>query len=212
MISAINSIQFNNNKYNNRVSFTGRGFNKVYPNFCDSFEFSDCLKFTKKVFNYAPKNSEAVDVYRGPMSADAGFSTEALKDVGGGYLKADCLTPLSSTGFRTCAALNAIDEETCTQVLYHVHDETPVHKIEQFLRKFIPDFSKVNIVGGDQYKTANTMKKIVQAVENVNPYAKKKFYHTVSENPEIVAYGGDIYYMKGKSGTVSFVQKDDYWY
>ena len=170
------------------------------------------MKFTKKIFNYAPKNSEAVDVYKGPKNMDAGLSTEALKDVGGGYLKADCMTPLSTTGVRTCAVHNAVDEETCENILYHVHDETPTHKIEQFLRKFLPNFNKVNIVGGDQFKTVNTMKKILNAVENINPYAEKIFYHTTTDNPEVVAYCGDIYYMKGKQGNVSFIQKDDYWY
>lgn len=212
MIGTISSIQFNKNNYNRKVTFTGMDWNRAYSSFNDSFEFSDCIKFVKKIFNFAPKNSQEITVYKGPIKPEAGFSTENLEDVGGGYLKADCLTPLSTTGVRTCAVLNAVDENTCSNVLYHVHDETPVNKIEQFLRKFIPDFTKVNIVGGDQFKTANTMKKIVNAVENINPYAEKTFYHTVSDNPEIVAYSGDIYYMKGKSGTASFVQKSDYWY
>lgn len=212
MISAINSVILNNNYNNSKVSFAGRGWNKAYNVCFDTFEFSDNIKFVKKIFNYAPKNSEEINVYKGPMKPNSGFSTENLTDVGGGYLKADCLTPLSTTGVRTCAVLNAVDEETSTNVLYHVHDETPINKIEQFLRKFIPNFTKVNIVGGDQFKTANTMKKIINAVENINPYAEKNFYYTVSDNPEIVAYSGDIYYIKGKSGTASFVQKCDYWY
>ena len=143
---------------------------------------------------------------------EAGFSTENLTDVGGGYLKADCLTPLSTTGVRTCAVLNLVNEETGESALYHVLDETNAEKIQEFIRTIFPNFTKVNIVGGDQFKTVNTMRKIIQAVENVNPYADKFFYHTVSENPEIIAYGGDMYYMKGKTGSVSFVQKDDYWY
>lgn len=212
MLGAISSINFNNNKYNNNIAFTGRGWNKAYNACCDTFEYSDCIKFVKKIFNYAPRNAEEIDVYKGTMNPKAGLSTEALTDVGGGYLKADCLTPLSTTGVRTCAVLNAVDEESCTHVLYHVHDETPVQKIEQFLRKFLPNFTKVNIVGGDQFKTANTMKKIVNAVENINPYAEKTFYYTVSDNPELVAYSGDMYYIKGKSGTASFKQKDNYWY
>ncbi len=214
MIGSISSLQFNNNNnYKAKVSFTGGKFyNRAYEMCFDSFEFFDSIKFVKKLFNYAPKNSEAINIYKGPKDPSAGFSTEALKDVGGGYLKADCLTPLSTTGVRTCAVLNAVDEEAGIQVLYHVHDETSTNKIEQFLRKFIPDFSKVNIVGGDQFKSANTMKKIINAVENINPYAEKVFYHTVSDNPEIIGYCGDIYYMKGKSGTASFIQKKDYWY
>ena len=203
VISPINTINQNRN-----ISFRG----KFYGMCEDVFEYSGGMKFFKKIFNYAPKISEAIDVYKGPMEINAGLSTEAIKDIGGGYLKANCRTPLSTTGVRTCAILNAVNENGGESVLYHVHDETYADKIEKFLRKFIPDFTKVNIVGGDQYKTVDTMKEIVKAVDNVNPNADKIFYHTVSENPELVAYGGDMYYIKDSKGTLSFVQKDDYWY
>lgn len=206
MIGAISLVQFNN------PSFTGR---KV-PNFgfpCDSFCYSDGYKFIKKIFNFAPQNAEKLEVYRGPKNLEAGFSTEDLQDVGGGWLKADCQTPLSTTGVRTCAVLNLVNEETFENILYHVHDETSAGKIEKFIKEKFPEFTRVNIVGGDQFKTSNTMRKIVQAVDNINPNADKTFYYTVTENPEIVAYQGDMYYMKGNSGKVSFVQNTkNYWY
>jgi len=208
MINLVSGVNFNNN-----ITFSGKNWNKVLSrSFNDSFEYSDAVKYSKKIFNYAPQKSKPVETYLGSRNYKAGFSTEDIEDVGGGYLKADCSVPLSTTGVRTCAVLNAVDEKTNENVLWHVHHETPVKRIEEFLRKFLPDFTKVNIVGGDRFKTAVTMKKIVQAVENINPYAEKTYYHTVSENPELVAYDGGIYYVKGKKGTVSFVQKDDYWY
>ena len=210
MISAISPVQINSREY--KPSFKGVHCN-IYLNHCfDSFEFSDCIKFYKKIFNFAPKSSEALDVYKGPKILEAGFSTENLEDVGGGFLQADCCTPLSTTGVRTCAVLNLVDEVTSKHILYHVFDETNARKIEEFIRKMIPNFGRANIVGGDQYQTINTMRKIIQAIDNVNPYADKCFYHTVSENPEIIAYCGDMYYMKGVKGNVSFVQKDNYWY
>ena len=108
--------------------------------------------------------------------------------------------------------MNAVDERTNTNVLFHVHHETTAKRIEDFLREFLPDFTKVNIVGGDRFRTVVTMKKIAQAVDNIDPYAPKTYYYTVSENPEIVAYDGDIFYVKNNKGKVSFVQKADYWY
>ena len=206
MITPIISIK----PYN--CSFQGKNWKKA-ANLCfDSFQSSNDLKFYKKVFNYAPDLSEQVNVYKGPKFLKAGFSTENLEDVGGGYLIESCLKPLSTTGVRTCAVLNLVNEKQGQNVLYHVWDKTCAERIEEFIRKKFPIFNKVNIVGGDQYKTANTMKKIIQAVDNVNPNADKFFYYTVSDNPELIAYGGDMYYMKGSKGSVSFVQKDSYWY
>ena len=193
-------------------SFSGRNWAKSVQNCCDTFEFSDEIKLIKKFFNYAPINSSPLLEYKGFKNTWSGFSTENLEDVGGGYLIADCSTPLSTTGVRTCAVANFICEKLGIQALYHVHHETNVKRIEEFIRKFMADFDKINIVGGDQFKTVNTVKKILQASDNVNPYAKKTFYHTVSENPEIIACDGEVQYMKGKKGSVSFIQLDDYWY
>ena len=193
-------------------SFSGRNWARTSQMCFDTFEFSDEIKLTKKFFNYAPKNSVPLEKYNGPKEVYSGFSTENIEDVGGGFLFGDCSTPLSTTGVRTCAVANFVCKKLGIQALYHVHHETNVKRIEEFIRKFMPDFDAINIVGGDQFKTANTVKKILQASDNVNPYAKKTFYHTLTENPEIIAFDGDMFYMKGKKGNVSFNQLNDYWY
>ncbi len=57
------------------------------------------------------------------------------------------------------------------------------------------------------------MRNIIDAVNEVNPSAQKTFYYTVSENPELVAYNGDMYYIKNHSGKLSFVNNSsNYWY
>lgn len=56
------------------------------------------------------------------------------------------------------------------------------------------------------------MRKIAEAVDNVNPNAPKTYFHTVCENPQLVACDGEISYIKGKSGQLSFIQDTEhYW-
>lgn len=210
MISAISYIN-SNTQYT--PAFTSSKYRRAVQAFDDTFSYSQPQKIVKKIFNYSDSiNSVRVEPYAGPMEKSAGISTED-GGYGGGWLKAPINMPLSTTDVHTCALLNLIDRDSLKQVFYHVFDETPVHKIEKFIRKIFPQFTDVNIVGGDQFKTVNTMRKIIDAVDNVNPYAKKTFYETVCENPQLVAYNGKIFYIKGKSGQVSFVQDtENYWY
>ena len=48
MLGAISSINFNNNKYNNNIAFTGRGWNKAYNACCDISKYDSinnkCIK------------------------------------------------------------------------------------------------------------------------------------------------------------------------
>lgn len=210
MISLITPIKFNT------PVFTGKGNNyRMRPCGYDSFEYYNEPKFRKIIFNYSlaeQGESEEISPYKGPTSKDAGFSTEE-GGWGGGWLIANCMTPLSTTDVNTCAVLNLVNEDTGKQALFHVHHKTPLNRIEEFINEKFPDFTKVNIVGGNQFPTVNTIKKIVAAVDNVNPYADKIFYYTKTENPQLVAYCGDMYYMKGKDGQLSFVQNtENYWY
>ena len=158
MINSILPFKYNKN---NNISFGSRNWTKTTQMCFDTFEFSDEIKLTKKFFNYAPKNSIPLEVYKGPNEIASGFSTENLEDIGGGFLFGNCSTPLSTTGVRTCAVVNFICKKLGLHALYHVHHETNVKRIEEFIRKFLPDFDKINIVGGDQFKTANTVKKIL---------------------------------------------------
>ena len=203
MISVIPRIN-SNNQYT--PNFTSAKYRKVAQTFDDSFYSSQPVKIVKKLFNYSDDtNSARIKSYSGPMAKNAGMSTEA-GGYGCGWLKGSLDTPLSTTDVHTCALLNLVNADTFKQLLFHVFDDTSVHKIENFIKKIFPDFTHVNIVGGDQFKTVNTMRKIVDAVDNVNPYAPKTFYETICENPQLVAYNGEISYIKGKSGQVSFVQ------
>lgn len=209
MINSISQLKFNAPVYTSTYRRMPH-----YSNNGDSFEISDEYKMRRIGYNYAPSVRETLQIqpYYGPMNKDAGFSTED-PEYGGGWLSADIHTPLSTTGVRTCALLNLVNEDTGEQVLYHVYDATKANKIEKFIREKCPNFTYVNIVGGDQYKTVNTMRKIIQAVDNVNRYAPKNFYFTVSDNPELVAYEGEMFYMPDKSGTLSFIRNDEnYWY
>ncbi len=177
----------------------------------DSFERT--YDFEKYIFNYCPPDdAKRILPYKGPLNMTSGISTED-PDLGGGWLKSDINTPLSTTGVRTCAVLNLVDEDTNMHTLYHVFHGTDSGSIKEFITTEFPHFTHVNIVGGNQYQTVYTMSRIVDAVNDVNPDAEKTFYYTVTDNPELVAYRGDMYYIKGKSGKLSFVRnKENYWY
>ena len=197
-----------------RISFQGI---KPHSNGIQIMCGYDCFEragdFEKYIFNYCPTDdAKRIQPYKGPKDYSSGMSTED-PDLGGGWLKSDINTPLSTTGVRTCAVLNLVDEDTNTHTLYHVFHGTGVNSIKDFITTEFPHFTHVNIVGGNQYQTIYTMSRIVDAVNEVNPEAEKTFYYTVTDNPELVAYKGDMYYMKGKSGNLSFVRnKENYWY
>ena len=175
--------------------------------------FEKTYDYEKYIFNYCPsEDAKRIEPYNGPQNYSSGISTED-PNLGGGWLLSDINTPLSTTGVRTCAVLNLVDEDTNTHALYHVFHSTGVSGIKNFIKTEFPHFTHVNIVGGDQYQTVYTMSRIVDAVDEVNPDAEKTFYYTVSDNPELVAYKGNMYYMKGKSGKLSFVRNtENYWY
>lgn len=208
MINAINSVR---SFYT--PNFTGNKYRKAVQYFDDCFCPSDSGRIVKNVFNYSAEvGSVPVRPYMGSMDKMAGCSTEGT-ELGGGWLKADIDTPLSTTGVQTCAVLNLVNKDTLEQVLYHVFHKTSSSRIEQFIREIFPSFTHVNIVGGQQFQTVNTMRKVVDAVDNVNPRALKTYYHTLCDNPQLVACNGEIYHIKGKSGEVSFVQNtENYWY
>lgn len=196
----------------NTPNFTGNKYRKTFELAQDCFCPSQPGKIVKKAFNYSiDSGSVPLKPYKGPMAETAGFSTEE-GGFGGGWIKGAIDTPLSTTDVHTCAVLNLVNTDSLEQVLYHVFHKTNASKIEEFIRKIFPNFNQVNIVGGGQFPTVNTMRKIAEAVNNVNPNAPKTYFHSVCENPQIVAYKGDMFHMKGKSGQVSFVQNaDNYW-
>ncbi len=210
MISAISQINLNT-PY--KPNFTGNKYRKTFQMAQDCFCPSESMKIVKKSFNYSTEaNSVPVSIYKGPLNKTAGMSTEE-NGYGGGWLIGSVDTPLSTTDVHTCAVLNLVNMNTFKQLLYHVFHETNSLKIENLIRKVFPDFTNVNIVGGQQFPTVNTMRKIAEAVDNVNPNAPKTYYHTLCDNPELVAYKGNISYVKGKSGEISFVQDTEhYWY
>lgn len=203
MISAINSINtfFTGNKYRKPVQILE---SCIFP--------GEPVKIIKKLFNYsAESGSVPVKPYLGSLERSAGISTEE-GGYGGGYLIGAVDRPLSTTDIHTCALLNLFNINTFKQALYHVYDKTSVEKIVEFIRKIFPDFTGVNIAGGDQLPTKNTMRKIAEAVDSVNPNVPKTYFHTVCENPQLVTCNGEISYIKGMSGKLSFVQDTEhYW-
>ena len=206
MINSISLVNLNTVNFGSRKQGI---YNRCY----DTFEFQNSIsnQIEKFCFNYSLSNSSSpLKTYDGPL--DNGISTEDPQ-LGGGWLVGNINTPLSTTGVRTCAVLNLVNEDKGEHILYHVYHKTTADKIEQFINDKMPDFTYANIVGGDQFKTVNTMRKIINALDNVNPHAPKYFYHSLSENPEIVAYNGDMFYMKGVSDDLSFERNDkNYWY
>lgn len=207
MISAITPIK----PYS--PNFTGRKYHKTAKILNDCFCPSGEFRILKKSFNYSTEvNSVEVKPYKGTLEKSAGFST-GEDGCGGGWLVGDIDTPLSTTDVHTCALLNLFNVDTLKQALFHVYHETNANRIEQFIRKIFPDFTHVNIVGGDRFRTVNTMRKISDAVDNVNINAPKTYWHTITENPQLVAQNGEISFVKGKSGQLSFeLNTENYWY
>ncbi len=118
MIDILTPLKFN------KVFFTGDALRQriYYYSRYDSFE-RDC-DIEKKIFNYCSRSSgKRIQPYCGPSYKIAGFSTED-EIHGGGWLVADTDTPLSTTGVRTCAVLNLVDEDNGFHALYHVYDKT----------------------------------------------------------------------------------------
>jgi|GEM_PF-2961376 len=196
------------NPYNN-ISFKA---NCVYHSELHS---DSKYKFEKKIFNYAPqKDSFFIKKYTGPMKKTDGISTEASnygEPYGGGWLLSDINTPLSTSGVYTCAVLNLVNEKDNSHILMHVLHSTPSHYIKEFIDEKFSDFTKANIVGGEQLETIKTMKSILAAVKDINPDIKTCFYNTVTQNPEIIAYKGEIFYMPNKTCSLSFAQnKENY--
>lgn len=156
------------------------------------------VKLIKKWFSFGiENNTQPLPVYRGSTAKNAGFSTET-GGYGGGWLKSDINTPLSTTDVHTCAALNLVDEKNGQHLLYHVYHGTSANCIKSFILEKFPNFNKANILPGDAFETNNTVNKILAAVNEINPKAEKKFSFFASENPEVVAHGGDLSYIENK--------------
>ena len=154
--------------------------------------------------------SEEMIMYKG-KKGDAGLSTEA-GGFGGGWIISDINTPLSTRDMHGCAVLNLINSETNKQLLYHVYEDSGSGVIEQFIKEKFPKFDKVNITPGDAPKTSLTMNKILTAVDNINSDAQKTFYHTQTENPEIVTIDGKLEYIDNPTGKMSFREECFYNY
>jgi hypothetical protein len=141
--------------------------------------------------------------YEGPVSRSAGISTESLFEkndkkatcYGGGWLKADLDTPLSTKDVHTCSAVHLVDESVGEHFLYHVHHDTPQWELEAFLLKEFPYFNKINIFPGDSLVTQKTTEKILESITNINPKADVNFYHSPVDNPELVAYKGALSFL-----------------
>lgn len=172
-------------KYKKAAAETYRAyFIKSYP------------QLEKSMWGYkVPVNSQELKSYSGIMKKTAGFSTEA-GGYGGGWIKSNIDTPLSTKDVHTCALLNLVNENTGEQMIYHVFDHTNSAGIKELIKNEFPRFTKANILPGDQHQTNNTVNNIIDAIDDINPKVLKQYYHMPVENPEIVAIGGELRYIE----------------
>lgn len=213
-----------------QVSFTGKTFSRKAMRECEEF-CSDIYREIKTpkssayrayaritttpqnlergAFSYKTKYSKELKPYTGTLKHSAGFSTEA-GGYGGGWIKSTTSTPLSTKDVHTCALLNLIDETTNEQMLYHVYSETSFCNIKKLILQEFPNFTKVNIMPGDQFKTNTTVNNINKALDEINPKITKQYYHMPVENPEVIAIDGELQFLKNKKpDEMTFVQVTD---
>lgn len=214
MINAITS--------NQQISFTGKTYSKKAMRECEEFceDFCKNIKKGKKKFKkpssanyrayttgivntnnlercpfgYKARNSKELIPYTGSLDKAVGFSTEA-GGYGGGWLKADTNTPLSTKDVHNCALLNLVNENTNEQMLYHVYGFTQANTVKDFVADKFPRFTKVNIMPGDQFQTNSTVNNIVEAINEINPKAPKQYYHMPVENPEVISVNGELQFL-----------------
>jgi hypothetical protein len=209
-----------NNVGFSQVNFSGRSFrfskgeefSKPFKKGRDSFrelpgvEFVDAYRsnlpqFTKQIslkkqhFGYKTETSSPLELYSGPIQAEAGFSTEAKGGYGGCWLEGTIDTPLSTRDIHSCAGINLVDEASGKQFLYHVYHDTSADVIKDFLEAKFPTFNKVNIALGDELRTQKTTNEILKAVGLLNKKAGIDFYHYPVEAPEVIAHGGKLSYL-----------------
>lgn len=173
----------------------------------------------KKIFGYSSRESSILPKCEGTVSKLEGISTEALVEknekkatcYGGGWLRADISTPLSTKDVHTCSAVHLVDDGAGEHFLYHVHHDTPQWELEAFLLKEFPYFNKINIFPGDALLTQKTTEKILESVANINSKADINFYHSPVENPELVAYKGALSFLPPKDdGKMTFKEVCQY--
>lgn len=153
--------------------------------------------------------SSELGIYAGIMSKNAGKSTE-FGGIGGRIVRGALNEPLSSSGVHDCALLNLVDEKTQKQVLLHVFPTTSEATLKKFMQEDFSSFTGVNILPGDNFNTAKTVKKILSAIKSVNEDTPVKFYHLNSENAEIVAHQGaltSILHQNSPKPTFNIVQE-----
>lgn len=168
------------------------------------------VELRRENYGYAAIDSSPLELYKGTTDKTAGLSTES-GGYGGGWVKANLDTPLSTKDIHTCAGLHLVNEFTNEHLLYHVHHDTLGYEIQNIIKNIFPDFNKVNIIPGDQPRTQNTTNSILNAVKKINRKAEVKFYHNPINMPEIIAYKGEMSYLPSKNdGSMTFTEVVQY--
>lgn len=171
----------------------------AYRAYAQVIESPKAALVEKKIFGFGTKDSIPVKPYNDCKAEFVGFSTEGEGGYGGGWIKANLGTPLSTANIHTCAAINLIDKSNNKHFLYHVYHGTTPDDIEKFLLQEFPTFDTVNIIPGDNYGTKTTVNNIITALDNINQKAQRRFYHFSTEAPEIVAHNGEFSYIERKN-------------
>jgi hypothetical protein len=151
------------------------------------------VRLEKKWFGFSTEDAIPLPLYKGIKGLDAGFSTEP--EMGDTWLKAGINTPLATSGVHDCAILHCIDEVSGEQVLAHIFPNTSSNTISKFIKNKLKNVTKANILPGDVFQTNSTTNYILDAVNDINPKIKPKFYHFSAENSEVVACNGELSYI-----------------
>ncbi len=162
------------------------------------------------------RNSTPLEKYVGPRNKTDGFSTIIDEnDFGGGWLEGDINTPLGTNAPHDCAILQLVNSNSKTkkQILFHVHPKSKNYDIRHFINTKFRNFDKVNILPGNHKGTLETVKKIVDAIDSINPLAPKRFYHLSSYAPEVVGYQGELSFIKNNYYcTANFTEVKQFFY
>lgn len=142
-------------------------------------------------YGFSTFEAKEPEIYTGSYNRNVGKSTE-FGDIGGGFIRGTIQQPLSTAGIHDCVAINLVDEKSGKQALYHVYAKTSQDNIAKAINENFPQYTGINIIPGDNFKTTKTTKNILDALKSINDKTPVKFYFLPSKNAEIVACDGEL--------------------
>ena len=132
---------------------------------------------------------------------NCGYSTNT-EGYGNSFLKANILTPLSTSYVHDCSVMHIYNKKTGTHALYHALPNCSYSTLKYMLKALMPEgYTGGAIVPGDSMfycEQEQNMKNMFKLLTRSNPDAIVNVYHSTCRYPEIVGCRGEIYQIPNK--------------